>query len=285
MATREEDEIDKIFVASTLSNLLFFTNKGKVYKVKVYELPESTRAGKGQSIANFLELSMGEVVTAALAVKDFNKKSFMVMATRNGLIKKTDFESFANIRRTGITAIKLKGDDELRWVRETDGGQEIILATKDGLMIRFSEKQVRPMGRAAAGVKGVSLRKGDRVVTMDILEKGADLLAVSSDGFGKRMRVEEFGAQNRGGKGHIAIKLRKEDEVSKMILIHKDDEIIFVSAKGTMLRQVASGISTQGRYAKGVRLQRLDTGDYIVDLARVVKAEEEIGEGDGSSAK
>jgi DNA gyrase subunit A len=278
MATREEDEIDKIFVATTLSYLLFFTNKGKVYKIKAYELPEASRAGKGQSIANVLELGMGEVVTAAISAKNFDTKTFLFMATRNGVVKKTDMEAFANIRRTGIAAIKLKGEDELRWVKETDGKQEIVMGTKTGLMIRFSEKLVRPMGRAAAGVKGISLRKGDNVVSMDIVEKDADLLAVSASGFGKRMKVEEFSAQNRGGKGHIAIKLRKDDEVAKMMLIHKDDELLFVSSKGTMMRQKASGISTQGRYAKGVRLQRLDEGDYLVDLARVVKAEEEMGE-------
>lgn len=285
MTTRQEDQIDKIFVASTLSYLLFFTNKGKVYKIKVYELPESSRGGKGQAIPNVLELGMGEVVTAAIPVKEFNKENFLVMATRNGNIKKTETEAFANIRRTGITAIKLKEDDELKWVRETGGKEEIILCTKGGLMIRFSEKNVRPMGRSASGVRGISLRKGDKVITMDIVEEGADLLAVSADGFGKRMKVKEFGAQNRGGKGHIAIKLRKEDEVAKMTLIHKDDEILFVSAKGTMLRQTASGISTQGRYAKGVRLQRLAADDYIVDLARVVKAEEEVEKVEKEEAK
>ncbi|MFA5875362.1 MAG: DNA gyrase subunit A [Candidatus Margulisiibacteriota bacterium] len=278
MATREEDEIDKIFVSTALSYLLFFTNKGKVYKIKAYELPEASRAGKGQSIANVLELGMGEVVTAAISAKNFDEKTFLFMATRNGIVKKTDMEAFANIRRTGIAAIKLKGEDELRWVKETDGKQEIVMGTKTGLMIRFPEKLVRPMGRSAGGVKGISLRKGDNVVSMDIVAKDADLLAVSASGFGKRMKMAEFSAQNRGGKGHIAIKLRKDDEVSKMMLIHKDDELLFVSSRGTMMRQTASGISTQGRYAKGVRLQRLDDGDYLVDLARVVKAEEEVGE-------
>lgn len=276
MTTRGEDEIDKLFTCSTLSHLLFFTNRGKVYKVKTYELPEASRAGKGQSIANFLELSMGEVVTAAVPVREFEKTLFLAMATRNGMIKKVSLEDFANIRRTGIIAIKLKDQDELRWVRMTNGKQEIILGTAKGLLIRFSEKHVRPMGRAAAGVRGIRLGKGDKVVSMDIVETGQDLLAVSADGYGKRMPIKEFGAQSRGGKGHIAIKLRDKDEVGKMMFIHKDDELLFVTGKGTMMRQEAKGISTQGRYAKGVRLVRLDSGDYLADLARVVKEEEKV---------
>ena len=271
MSTRGEDEIDKIFTCSTLSYLLFFTNKGKVYKVKTYELPETSRAGKGQSMANFLELGMGEIVTEAVAVKEFKKDTTLAMATKNGMIKKVSLEDFANIRRTGIIAIKLKDQDELRWVRLTSGKQEIILCTAGGLMIRFNEKHVRPMGRAAAGVRGIRLRKGDKVISMDIISDGQDLLAVSADGYGKRMALKEFGAQSRGGKGHIAIKLRKDDEVAKMMLMHKDDELLFVTGKGTMMQQEAKGISAQGRYAKGVRLVRLDADDYVVDLARVVK--------------
>ena len=276
MSTRGEDEIDKLFTCSTLSYLLFFTNKGRVYKVKTYELPETSRAGKGQSIANFLELAMGEVVTAAVPVKAFEQGLYMAMATRNGMIKKVALEDFANIRRTGIIAIKLRDQDELRWVRMTNGKQEIILGTARGLIIRFGEKQVRPMGRAAAGVRGIRLGKKDRVVSMDIVETGQDLLAVSAEGYGKRMPIKEFGAQSRGGKGHIAIKLRDKDSVGKMMFIHKDDELLFVTSRGTMMRQGAQGISTQGRYAKGVRLVRLDSGDHLVDLARVVKEEEKI---------
>lgn len=274
MATREEDEIEKIIIASTHDFMLFFTNKGRVYKVKVYELPESSRGGKGQSVANALELGMGEKITAAIPVKTFAKNKYLFMGTRNGVVKKTDLEAFANIRRTGITAIKLKGEDELGWVRETQGKQQIIIATKGGLMIRFEEKDVRPMGRSASGVKGISIKKGDLVVGMDAITEKSDFLVVSADGFGKRMELEEFSPQRRGGKGHIAVKLRDKDEVAKMVLIHNDDEVLFVTAKGIMNRQEAKGISRQGRYAKGVRLQRLDKDDYIVDLGIVVKQEE-----------
>ena len=273
MSTREEDEIEKIYVASTHNYLLFFTNKGRAYRLKVYEIPESSRAGKGLSVANLLQLGEGEGITSAVAVRDLEKKTFLVMATRNGIVKKTEISAFANIRRTGITAISLRGDDELQWVRETDGKREIMLGTQNGMFIRFSEKDVRPMGRTASGVKGISLRKGDKVVSMDVVLEEADLLAVSDQGFGKRMKIKEFKAQRRGGKGLTAMKLREDDKVARMRLINPEDEILFVTAKGTMSRQKAKGISSQGRYAKGVRIQRLDKEDYIVDLARVVKEE------------
>jgi DNA gyrase subunit A len=275
MSTREEDQIDKIFVSSTHDYILFFTNMGKVYKVKVFELPEASRAGKGSSMANFLQVGEGETVTAAVQVKAFDKKTFLMMATVNGLIKKVSLEDFQNIRRSGIIAIKTKDKDELGWVRETDGKQEVILGTANGLMIRFKEKDVRPMGRAASGVRGIRLSKGDAVVSLDIVTEKGDLLAVSKGGFGKRMKLEEFGTQGRGGKGHIAIKLRDKDKVSRMKIIEKKDELLFVTAKGTMSRQTSEGISTQGRYAKGVRIQRVDEDDYIVDLARVITPEEE----------
>jgi DNA gyrase subunit A len=273
MATREEDQIDKLFVSSTHDYLLFFTNLGKVYKVKVFELPEASRTGKGQSIANFLQVGEGENVTAAVKVGAFDKKGFLMMATTHGIVKKVPLEDFANIRRSGIIAIKLHDGDQLNWVRETDGKQEVILGTAKGLMIRFNEKDVRDMGRSAAGVRGIRIAKGDNVVSMDIITKTGDLLAISRGGYGKRMKIEEFGTQNRGGKGHIAIKLRDNDLVASMSVIEPNDELLFVTAKGTMSRQTSKGISTQGRYAKGVRIQRVDDGDYIVDLERVLTKE------------
>jgi DNA gyrase subunit A len=273
MNTREEDEIENIFTATTLSHLLFFTNKGRVYKVKVYELPEASRAGKGQSIANFLQVGENEKITAAVPAVNFDQKAFLVMATRNGLIKKTELAEFANIRRSGIISISLKDGDELNWVRQSDGKRDIILGTSDGKIIRFSEKDIRAMGRSASGVRGMRLRKGDRIISMDVISDAPDILAISEGGFGKRMPVEEFRGQRRGGSGLTAMKLRDKDRVAGMRLIKDDDELLFVTAKGTMSRQTAKGISTQGRYAKGVRIQRLDKDDYVVDFARVVKGE------------
>ena len=274
MATREEDEIDKIITGSTLDYLLFFTNKGKCYKKRVYELPEAGRAAKGQSIENFLEVGKGETVTAAIPVKNFNKDKFLVMCTPKGIVKKTSLDEFENIRRTGIIAINLKENDELDWVRETDGKQEIVLSTRNGYLIRFKEKDVRPMGRTASGVKGVSLGKNDALVSMDIVSEKMDLLAISKKGYGKRMDMKEFKTQHRGGRGLTAIKLRAGDEVARARLIAEDDELLFVTANGTISRQTAKGISRQGRYAKGVIIQRLEKGDYVKDVARVVKEEE-----------
>ena len=274
MGTREEDEIDKIIVGSTLNYILFFTNKGKVYKKRVYEIPEAGRAAKGQAVENLLEVGKEEQVTAAIPVKTFNKNQFLVMATRTGKVKKVSLDEFENIRRTGIIAIGLKEDDELGWVKETDGKQEIIISTMNGLLIRFKEGGVRPMGRTAAGVKGITLRKGDAVVSMDIVAKNMDLLEVSQGGYGKRMDINEFRTQGRGGKGLTAMKVRKGDVVARARFIEEDDELLFVTAKGTISRQKAKGISRQGRYAMGVRIQRLDKDDYIVDVARMVKGEE-----------
>jgi DNA gyrase subunit A len=276
MATREEDEIREVFVASTHSHVLFFTNFGKVYQVKTYELPEAGRTGKGQSIANFLNFAEKEFITATLSVEDFAPDKYLMMVTRKGMIKKTDLSKFANIRKTGIIAINIDHEDELGRVALTGGKDEVIIGTQTGIMIRFPEKGVRDMGRGAGGVRGIKLDKKDKVVCMDVVEKGADLMAITEAGFGKRMEISEFGSQNRGGRGHIAIKLRDKDNVARMMLIHEDDEILFVSAQGTIMRQRAKGISRQGRYAKGVRIQRVADGDYIADMARVVvKAEEE----------
>ena len=198
------------------------------------------------------------------------------MATKNGMIKKTSLEEFENVRRTGIIAIGLKDNDELGWVKETDGKQDVMLFKKHGMLIRFSEKNVRPMGRTAAGVRGVRFKKkDDKVVSMDIVDEKADLIAISNNGYGKRMAIKDFRRQNRGGTGITAIKLRSGDEVARARFIEEDDELLFVTANGTISRQNAKGISRQGRYAKGVIIQRLEKGDYIVDVARVAKKEEE----------
>ncbi len=280
MNTREEDEIENVFTASTHAFVLFFTNKGRVFKLKVYDLPEASRAGKGQAIANVLQVGPGEQVTATVQVESFEEEeneAFLIMSTKKGMIKKVCLADFANVRRSGIIAIKLRPDDELGWVKKGDVKQEIILGTAAGIMIRFGQKDLRPMGRAASGVRGIRISGKDYVVSMDIITDGGDLLAISKAGYGKRMSLDEFSPQNRGGKGHIAIKLRDGDEVSQMKIIHHKDELLFVTAKGTMSRQKAAGISTQGRYAKGVRIQRVDEGDYVVDLARVI-SDEEAGE-------
>lgn len=274
MGTREEDEIEKIFVASAKSHILFFTNLGKVYKIKAYEIPEASRVGKGQSVVNFLQLSDGETVTAAIPIKNFEAKNFLMMATTHGVVKKTPLEDFANIRRTGIIAIGLKEKDELKWVRETDGKAEIVLATSQGKSIRFKEKDVRDMGRTAGGVRGISLAKADNVVSMGVIEEESNFLAMTEGGFGKRCLEKHFRTQRRGGKGIKLMKLRKGDAVARLLTIKPGDEILVIAKSGTISKQKADAISCQGRAASGVRVQRLDEGDKIVDVARVIKEEE-----------
>lgn len=275
METREEDQLKKLITASAKSFILFFTNQGRVYKIKAYEIPEASRVGKGQSIVNFLQLTEGEEVTATMNVKTFDNKFFLVMATKNGVIKKTPLEDFANIRRTGIIAIGLKDKDELLWVRETDGSRDIVLATYQGKAIRFKEKDVRDMGRSASGVRGISLSKGDHVVSMGVIEKDGSLLTITEGGFGKRCLEKHFRIQHRGGKGIKLIKLRKGDGVSRLQIVKQGDEILIIAQSGVVSRQKTDAISCQGRAASGVRVQRIDEGDKVVDVARVVKEGEE----------
>jgi len=285
MGTREEDAIEKLIVASAKSFVLFFTNLGKVYKIKAYEIPETSRVGKGQSIANFLQLSEKEVVTSALPIKDFGQKSFLMMATKNGVVKKTPLEDFANIRRSGIIAIGLKDSDELKWVRQTDGTKEVVLATIEGKAIRFKEKDVRDMGRAAAGVRGINLGKGDKVVSMGVIEEDCSLLGITLNGFGKRTLEKHFRVQRRGGKGIKLMKLRKDDHVSKLLIVLPGDEILITTKNGTMSRQKTDAISSQGRAASGVRVQRLDEGDKVVDVVIVAREEEAPDEKDSEKVK
>ncbi|MCX5749753.1 MAG: DNA gyrase subunit A [Candidatus Saganbacteria bacterium] len=275
MNTREEDQIEKLIIASSKSFILFFTNLGKVYKIKAYEIPETSRVGKGQSIANFLQLAEKEVVTSALPVKDFEQKSFLMMATKNGVIKKTPLEDFANIRRSGIIAIGIKDGDELNWVRETDGSREIMLVTVEGKAIRFKEKDVRDMGRAAGGVRGINLSKGDKVISMGVIEEGSSLLGITESGYGKRTLEKHFRVQHRGGKGIRLMKLRKGDKVSKLLIVLPGDEILITTKNGTMSRQKTDAISSQGRAASGVRVQRMDEGDKVVDIVIVPREENE----------
>jgi len=274
MATREEDLIDQIAVASTHDFILFFTSLGRVYRLKAYEIPESSRVSKGTSIANLLEFAEGEKVTAVISVKNFEEKNqFLVMATKNGVIKKTSLEEFENIRRSGIIAIGLKDNDELRWVRMTNGTKELILGTKFGKAIRFKEKDVRPMGRSASGVKGIGLGPKDQVISMDVIAEGLQFLIVTRSGYGKRCEIKGFRMQHRGGKGIKSANLRKGDELATLMLINPTDEILVITSSGILSRQKVSGISVQSRYARGVIVQRLGNKDSIVDIALVHQEE------------
>ncbi|MDO7787245.1 DNA gyrase subunit A [Desulforamulus aquiferis] len=274
MGTKQEDFVKHLFVASTHHYLLFFTNKGKVYRLKVHEAPEAGRTAKGTPLINLLYISNGEYVTTVIPVKEFIEDTFLVMATKQGIIKKTALNEYDTSRRDGLIAINLDEEDELVAVELTKGQEEVILSTKDGMAIRFSEKDVRAMGRTARGVKGITLDGDDTVVNMDVAREGADLLVVTANGYGKRTPLDEYRVQSRGGKGLINIKTSKRNgSVVGVLVVRDDDEIMMISAEGIIIRISAKDVSTIGRNTQGVTLMRMSEKDHIVATARVVSEE------------
>jgi DNA gyrase subunit A len=269
--TKEEDFVEDLFIANTHSYLLFFTNKGKVKWLKVYEIPESSRQSKGKAIINLLHLSEGEKVTAFVPVKEF--KGFLVMVTKKGVIKKTPLELFSRPRKGGIIALNLNENDDLISVRKTDGERNLIIATKEGMAVRFSEKSLRPIGRTARGVRGIRLkREGDSVVGMVIGRENRTLLTVTEKGYGKRTPVGDYRLINRGGSGVINIKCtEKNGKVVAVKSVNDEDELMLISQKGIGIRVNAKDVSKIGRATQGVRIMRLNEGDKVVAAARIVK--------------
>jgi len=276
LGTREEDFAESLFIASTLSYILFFTDLGSVYWLKVHEIPEAGRAAKGKPIVNLLKLKEGEKITAYLPVKEFSKGNFIVMATKNGVIKKTDLMAYSNPRTSGIIALTLDEGDRLVSSRLTDGKNDIFLATRSGLCIRFNEKKARPMGRAARGVKAISLKKGDEVISMDSVIKGTSILTVTENGFGKRTNIDDYRITNRGGKGIITIKItEKNGPVIGSLQVTEDDEIMLITNKGKIVRMKAKGISLMSRNTQGVRLLRHEEEEKAVAVTRLAETEDE----------
>ncbi len=274
MGTKEEDFVRHLFITSTHHYFLFFSNQGKVYRLKVHEIPEASRQSKGTALVNLLYIGQQERITAVIPVREFSKGLYLFMATRAGVVKKTELEQFDTSRRDGIIAIKLDERDELVDVKLTTGTEEIILGTRQGLAIRFSEKEVLPYGRTARGVKGISLQPGDMVVAMDIVRPDGDVLVVTDNGYGKRTPVSEYRLQARGGKGIISARVTERNgPVSAMLVVKPEEEIMVISAEGIIIRLKASEISSMGRAAQGVMLMRLGPGDRLVDAA-LVSAEE-----------
>ena len=274
--TREEDFVEYLFVASTHSYILFFTTVGKVYWIKVHELPQAGRTARGKPIVNLLHLEEGEKVSAFLSVREFQEGRFVVFATQKGLVKKTELMAYANPRSTGIRAIALEQRDEVIGVHLTDGQQEIILSTMDGQSIRFKEGQVRPTGRGTYGVVGMRLDKRDQVVSMEILSLGANILTVSENGYGKRTAMEEYRFQSRGGKGIITMKTtKKTGRVVGVQQVTEDDQLMLVTYKGKIIRLRIKDIRIIGRNTQGVRLIGLESGERVVSLARLAEKDEE----------
>ena len=274
--TKEEDFVEYLFIASMHSYILFFTTIGKVYWIKVHELPQASRAARGKPIVNLLKLETGEKVSAFLSVKEFVGGRYIVFATKNGLIKKTELMAYANPRPSGIRAIGLEDGDEVIGVRLTDGQQEIILSTANGQSIRFREEQVRSTGRGTFGVVGMKLDPDDKVVSMEILSLGCDVLTVAEGGYGKRTEMGEYRLQSRGGRGIITMKTTdKTGPVVGVQQVGADDQLMLISNKGKIIRLRIKDIRLIGRNTQGVRLIELEEGERVVSLARLAEKEEE----------
>ena len=270
MATKEDDFVEHIFITSTHNNLLFFTNLGRVYRLKGYELPEAGRSAKGTNLVNILPLNPGEKIQAVMPVKEFEEDKFLVMATREGLIKKTDLTQFSSIRKNGLAAINLREGDELIGVKMTDGQSEILIVTQDGYSMRFSETDVRPMGRTATGVKAITLREGDSAVSMNVIAENEDVLIVSENGYGKRTGIDEYSAHRRGGKGIITYKVsEKTGKIVGARIVKDGDEIMLINTSGVSIRLNASNISVTGRNTMGVTLMKTTEDEKVVALAKI----------------
>jgi DNA gyrase subunit A len=284
METREEDFVAHLFVASTHAYILFFTNRGRLYWLKVHELPQVGRAARGKPLVNLLKLADGERVQAMLPVRRFDERGYVLLCTRKGVIKKTDLQAYANPRPSGIIAINLTEGDDLISARRTNGEQEVLIATKDGMSIRFQEGQVRPMGRTATGVRGMSLEAGDEVVGMEILSPGATILTVTANGYGKRTPLDDYRKQSRGGKGVITIRTSdRNGAVIGVAQVVDADEVMLITNGGKVLRCRVSGISTMGRVTQGVRLMEMrEAGERLVAVARLAEGDDAAATVDAS---
>ncbi len=279
MATREADFVEHLFVASTHSYILFFSDRGKVYWLKVHEIPQAGAAARGKAVVNLLPLEKGESISAYLPVREFREGWYVFMATRSGMVKKTDLMAFSKPwRNRGIQAITLDEGDDLIATLMTDGEREILLSTRNGLAIRFHEGDVRPTGRTSRGVKGIDLGPGDRVVAADVVRAGTTLLTVTENGFGKRTALEEYRRQSRGGKGIITIKTTERNgPVAGVVAVEEADQVFLISSSGKLIRTRVSGIPVVGRNTQGVKLFDLEPGETVAAIARVVEDGENGG--------
>jgi DNA gyrase subunit A len=279
MGTRENDFIRHFFVGSNHSQVLFFTNKGLAYSLKVYQLPEAGRQAKGTNIVNLLPLSQEEVVTAVIPIEEFTEGHYLVMLTKRGTSKRTDLTAFSSIRKSGIIALALDDGDELGWVCRTSGKQTIIIGTSEGMSIHFPEDELRPLGRTARGVRAITLRDEDMVIGMAIGNEG-DVLSVTTDGYGKRTPLTDYRLQGRGGLGIINMKLNasRNGKVANILVVSEDNEVVIVTTQGIVIRQKVETVPRLGRMTQGCRLQRLAENDRVAGVALVVASEDMEGE-------
>jgi len=276
MGTKEEDFVERLFVAQTHDYILFFTNIGRVYWLKVHEIPQAGRAARGKAIVNLLQVSPKETITATLPVREFDESKYIIMATHRGIVKKTTLAAYSHPRTTGIMALSLDAGDQLIRVGITNGDHDILLGTRDGMAIRFHETEVRPMGRVSRGVKGISMRQEDEVMGMEVVNPGETLLTVTENGFGKRTKISEYPVQGRGGKGVITIKTTERNgEVINVRQVSDEDDLMIITRKGQIIRMKIAGVSVIGRNTQGVKLIGIEKGDKVTGVATLAEKESE----------
>ena len=276
MQTLQDDYIDELLMTTTHHYLMFFTNLGKVYRLKVYEIPEAGRTARGTAIINLLQLQAGEKISAVIPISEYEHNKYLLMATRSGLVKKTPIREYENVRKTGLAAIALREDDELIEVKITDNNKDVILVTKYGQCIRFSDTDVRSTGRVSMGVRGINLSDGDEIIGMQLNTQGDYLLFVSEKGMGKRTSMSEFTTQNRGGKGVKCYKItEKTGNVIGVKAVNEDNEIMMITTEGIIIRISCSDISILGRITSGVKLMNLDENVSVASIAKVREKKEE----------
>jgi DNA gyrase subunit A len=276
MVTREEDVIEKVVYASTHDFLLFFTNKGRVFRLKTYEVPAALLGAKGVALVNLLQLQPAETVSSVINVSKQMNGGNLFMCTKRGVVKKTPFDQYQNVRTSGLIAINLDEGDELKWIRITTGDNEVLISTSQGQAIRFHERGARPMGRVSRGVRGIRLRADDHVIGMDIVEEGSSVFVISKYGYGKQTRVSQFTPHARGGVGiRSAVVNTKTGELIGVKTLSEDatQEVIIISSQGQTIRLGIKDIPRLGRATQGVRIMRLNDGDTVVSLALVDKSE------------
>ncbi|MGN0733403.1 MAG: DNA gyrase C-terminal beta-propeller domain-containing protein, partial [Emergencia sp.] len=274
ITTRENDFVKDLIMTSTHDYLMFFTNTGKAHKIKAFEIPEAGRTAKGTPAVNFLNLLQRERITTVIPIKDFSEDKYLIAVTKQGTIKKTPISEFDTQRSTGLIAIKLKDDDQLIGIKETTGSNQVIIVTKQGKCISFSEEDVRSMGRIAGGVRAIKLDKDDEVVAMELVEPGQELLVVTENGYGKRTPVKDYKIQVRGGKGLLTYdkgKFSKTGALVGAMAVDDDDEVLMINSDGIIIRIKANEVSKLGRATQGVKIMKVEDDTKIVAIAKVIK--------------
>lgn len=276
MDTKDDDFIEHLFISNTHHYLLFFTNKGRVFRLKAYEIPELGRTARGTPIINLIQIEQGETINAVIPVEAFEPNQYLFFATRAGIVKKTPLDDYSNIRKVGLIAISLREDDDLIGVKLTDGNREIVMGTSEGMSIRFSEQDVRPMGRSATGVKGISLDDNDKVIDMDVVDPDRDVLIVTSNGYGKRTPMSEYRTQTRGGKGIKTLNVTdKNGSIVSLKVVRDDEDLMIMTSSGTLIRTSMSGINTMGRITQGVKLINIKDDDFVATVTRAPSSDDE----------